>query len=99
MNDSWWRCWRWPTWPDLPSKRIRALTPPSVAAIYHQRLLRVLRSYGVAAHQYWQATVRPSADTLYVGSRSRQLSGVLDAAFRYNTLPTSPADGDALGEP
>ena len=80
-------------------QEIRALTPPPVAAIYHQRLLRVLRSYGVAAHQYWQATVRPSADTLYVGSRSRQLSGVLDAAFRYNTLPTSPADGDALGEP
>ncbi len=78
---------------------IRALTPPPVAAIYHQRLLRVLRGYGVAAHQYWQATVRPTADTLYAGSRSRQLSGVLDAAFRYNTLPNGPVQGDALGEP
>lgn len=78
---------------------LQLLTPPGIAASYHQKLLNVLGSYSVAAHQYWQATVRPTADTVDAGTRRRQLNGVLDAAFRYHTLPTSPLDADALGEP
>ena len=78
---------------------VQALTPPGVAASYHQKLLNVLSSYSVAARQYWQATLRPTADTVDAGTRRRQLNGVLDAAFRYNTLPNSPLDADALGEP
>lgn len=78
---------------------VRSLTPPAIATTYHLRLLEVLGSYGVAARQYWQVTVRPTNDTLDAGTRRRQLNGVLDAAFRYNTLPKSPLDGDALGEP
>ena len=78
---------------------LEQLTPPGIASSYHFRLHNVLSSYAVAAHQYWQATVRPTADTVDAGSRRRQLNGVLDAAFRYNTLPSSPLDADALGEP
>ena len=78
---------------------LESLTPPGIAASYHQKLLNVLSSYSVAAHQYWQATVRPTADTVDAGTRRRQLNGVLDAAFRYNTLPRGPLDADALGEP
>ena len=80
-------------------KDLQALTPPGIATTYHLKLLNVLGSYAVAAQQYWQATVRPTADTVDAGTRRRQLNGVLDAAFRYNTLPSSPLDGDALGEP
>lgn len=78
---------------------LQSLTPPGIATTYHLKLLNVLGSYAVAAHQYWQATVRPTADTVDAGTRRRQLNGVLDAAFRYNTLPSSPLDADALGEP
>ncbi len=78
---------------------VRSLTPPPLAAVYHQKLLNVLYSYSVAAFQYWEATVRPTADTVDAGTRRRQLNGVLDAAFRYNTLPDGPIRGDALGEP
>ncbi|MDE2869209.1 MAG: hypothetical protein OXR64_12035 [Chloroflexota bacterium] len=78
---------------------LQSLTPPGIATTYHFRLLNVLSSYAVAARQYWQATVRPTADTVDSGTRRRQLNGVLDAAFRYNTLPSSPLDADALGEP
>lgn len=78
---------------------LQSLTPPGIATTYHLKLLNVLGSYAVAAHQYWQATVRPTADTVDSGTRRRQLNGVLDAAFRYNTLPSSPLDADALGEP
>ncbi|MCY3749107.1 MAG: hypothetical protein OXG64_07415 [Chloroflexi bacterium] len=78
---------------------LQSLTPPGIATTYHLKLLNVLGSYAVAAHQYWQATLRPTADTVDSGTRRRQLNGVLDAAFRYNTLPSSPLDADALGEP
>ena len=78
---------------------VRTHTPPPVAAVYHLRLVEVLGNYGLAAHLYWQATVRPTTDTIDAGTRRRQLSGVLDAAFRYNTLPNGPVQGDALGEP
>lgn len=78
---------------------LQSLTPPGVATTYHFKLLNVLSSYAVAARQYWQATLQPTADTVDAGTRRRQLSGVLDAAFRYNVLPTSPLDADALGEP
>ena len=80
-------------------QRLQSLTPPGIAVAYHQKLLNVLSSYSVAARQYWQATVRPTADTVDAGTRRRQLNGVLDAAFRYNTLPRGPLDADALGEP
>lgn len=78
---------------------LQSLTPPGIASTYHLKLLNVLDSYAIAARQYWQATVRPTADTVDAGTRRRQLNGVLDAAFRYNTLPSSPLDADALGEP
>ncbi|MDE2902105.1 MAG: hypothetical protein OXP73_03655 [Chloroflexota bacterium] len=78
---------------------VRSLTPPAIATTYHLRLVNVLDSYSVAAREYWRASVRPTNDTLDAGTRRRQLNGVLDAAFRYNTLPKSPLDGDALGEP
>ncbi len=78
---------------------LQSLAPPGIATTYHLKLLNVLGSYAVAARQYWQATVRPTIDTVDAGTRRRQLNGVLDAAFRYNTLPKSPLDGDALGEP
>ena len=78
---------------------LQSLDPPGIAVSYHQKLLNVLGSYSVAAHQYWRATLRPTSDTVDAGTRRRQLNGVLDAAFRYNTLPTSPLDADALGEP
>ena len=78
---------------------VRSHPPPPVAAIYHLRLVEVLGNYGAAAHQYWQAAVRPTADTLDAGTRGRQLNGVHDAAFRYNTLPVGPVQGDVLGEP
>jgi len=80
-------------------QNLQTLTPPGIAVAYHQKLLNVLSSYSVAARQYWQATVRPTADTVDAGTRRRQLNGVLDAAFRYNTLPRGPLDADALGEP
>lgn len=80
-------------------QRLQSLTPPGIAVAYHQKLLNVLSSYSAAARQYWQATVRPTADTVDAGTRRRQLNGVLDAAFRYNTLPRGPLDADALGEP
>ncbi len=78
---------------------LQALSPPGIAASYHLKLLNVLGSYSVAARQYWQATIRPTVDTVDAGTRRRQLNGVLDAAFRYNTLPRTPLDADALGEP
>ena len=78
---------------------LQSLTPPGIATTYHLKLLNVLGSYAIAAHQYWQATVRPTIDTVDAGTRRRQLNGVLDAAFRYNTLPRTPLDADALGEP
>lgn len=78
---------------------LQSLTPPGIAASYHLKLLNVLGSYSVAARQYWQATIRPTVDTVDAGTRRRQLNGVLDAAFRYNTLPRTPLDADALGEP
>ena len=80
-------------------QEVRSLSPPAIATTYHLRLLDVLDSYSVAAWEYWRATVRPTSDTLDAGTRRRQFNGVLDAAFRYNTLPKSPLDGDALGEP
>lgn len=83
----------------LTEQEVRSLTPPAIAATYHLRLLNVLDSYSEAAREYWRASVRPTNDTLDAGTRRRQLNGVLDAAFRYNTLPKSPLDGDALGEP
>lgn len=78
---------------------LQSLTPPGIAASYHLKLLNVLSSYAIAARQYWQATIRPTVDTVDAGTRRRQLNGVLDAAFRYNTLPRTPLDADALGEP
>ena len=78
---------------------VRTHTPPPVASVYHLRLLEVLQDYGTSAQQYWQVAVRPTNDTVDAGTRSRRLSGVLDAAFRYNTLPNGPVQGDALGEP
>lgn len=78
---------------------LQSLTPPGIATTYHLKLLNVVSSYSVAAYQYWQATLRPTADTVDAGTRRRQLNGVLDAAFRYNTLPRTPLDADALGEP
>jgi hypothetical protein len=80
-------------------RQVQSLTPPGIAASYHQKLLNVLSSYSLAARQYWQATLRHTADTVDAGARRRQLNGVLDAAFRYNTLPNGPLDADALGEP
>ncbi len=78
---------------------VRTHTPPPVASVYHLRLLEVLRDYGTSAQQYWLVAVRPTNDTVDAGTRRRRLNGILDAAFRYNTLPSGPVQGDALGEP
>lgn len=55
---------------------LQSLTPPGIATTDHFRLLNVLDSHAVAARQYWQATVRPTADTVDAGSRHLPLQHI-----------------------